>query len=331
MTRLDPISSRQAVHTQRIVVLAGGLSPEREVSLRSGHRVSEALTAAGHDVWLRDADGSLLIDLQHDRPDCVVPLLHGQAGEDGSLQELLELARVSYVGSPPAAARCASAKPVAKHLVSLAGICTPESIALESRTFREMGASILLSALVSRLGLPLIVKPAVGGSALGCSLVMTPEDLPAAMVTCFAFGPSALVERYVAGREVAVAVIETEAGPRALPAVEIRPGDGRYDYAARYTAGATEFVVPAELPAAVTDECARVALQAHRSLGLRDLSRIDLIVDPAGRVTFLEANISPGMTETSLLPLSIRAAGLTVGALFEELCGQAARRDPQPL
>lgn len=311
---------------QRVLVLAGGLSHERDVSLRSGRRVSGALEAAGVEVTVRDADSGLLTALRQERPDCVVPMLHGEAGEDGSLQEVLELAGVPYVGSGPSSSRAAFAKPVAKHIVSGAGLATPDSIALAASTFREIGATTLLAALVDRLGLPLFVKPAEGGSALGCSAVSSADELPAAMVTCFAYGSVALIEKRVLGVEVAVSVIDTGDGPRALPAVEVRPDRGVYDYSARYTAGATEFVVPAELTTAATVECARVALGAHRSLRLRDVSRTDLIVDGSGTAWFLEANVAPGMTETSLVPLSVDAAGMELGQLFEALCIAAVHR-----
>lgn len=310
----------------RVLVLAGGLSHEREVSLRSGSRVAAALEAAGLDVTIRDAGADLLVDLQRDRPDCVVPLLHGEAGEGGSLQELLELADVAYVGSRPAAARAAFAKPVAKHIVGEAGLLTPDSVALEATTFREVGASVVLAALVERLGLPLFVKPAAGGSALGCSAVFAADDLPGALVTSFAYGPLTLVETYVEGTEVAVPVVDTGVGPVATPVVGIRPEGGVYDYAARYTAGATEFAVPARVSAELAAECARVAETAHRSLGLRDVSRSDLIIDSAGAVWFLEANVAPGMTETSLVPLSLQAAGQTVGEVMGQLCALAASR-----
>nr|MBA2444974.1 ATP-grasp domain-containing protein [Nocardioidaceae bacterium] len=177
-----------------------------------------------------------------------------------------------------------------------------------------------------RLGLPLVVKPAKGGSALGVSVVHSAEALPSAMVACFAYGPVALVERCVVGVEVAVPVLETTSGVHALPAVEIRPDGGLYDYTARYTAGSTEFVVPADLDDDLSAECSRVAQTAHHALGLRDLSRSDLIVDGDGTVWFLEVNVAPGMTETSLVPLSIEAAGLDPGEVLAGLSLRAAKR-----
>jgi D-alanine-D-alanine ligase len=314
---------------QRVVVLAGGLSHERDVSLRSGRRVAEALVSAGVETSVRDVDAGLIGWLQRERPDCVVPLLHGETGEDGALREILELVGVPYVGSPPAAARMAFDKPIAKQVVAGAGLCTPDSFALPADTFREIGAAAVMQSLLDRLGLPLVVKPARGGSALGVSVVRRSEDLPGAMVTCFSYGPVALVERCITGVEVAVPVIDAS-GPRAMPVVEIRPDGGVYDYTARYTAGSTEFFVPARLDAETAAECCRVAEAAHGALGLRDLSRSDLMVDDQGTVWFLEANVAPGITETSLVPLSVEAAGLDLGTVFAELAGTAAARAAPP-
>ncbi len=193
-------------------------------------------------------------------------------------------------------------------------------------TFRELGAAVVLEGLVRRLGLPLFVKPATGGSALGCTAVHRAEDLGGALLGCFGYGPVALIERLVKGIEVAVPVVELASGLRALPAVEIHADGGVYDYTARYTAGATEFVVPAGLDPGAARACAEVATLAHESLGLRDLSRSDLIVDPDGTIWFLEANVSPGMTETSLVPLSAEAGGLSVGAMYSSLVEAAVDR-----
>jgi D-alanine-D-alanine ligase len=308
----------------RVVVLAGGLSHERDVSLRSGRRVSEALESAGVESSVRDVDAGLMDWLRRERPDCVVPLLHGEVGEDGALREILELAGVPYVGAAPEAARVAFDKPIAKQAVSSAGLRTPASVTLPADTFREVGAAAVMAAVVDRLGLPLAVKPARGGSALGFGVVRDADDLPSAMVSCFSYGPVALVEQFVEGVEVAVPVLDLDGVATPFPAVEIRPDGGVYDYTARYTAGATEFVVPAAVSDATAAECARVAETAHTSLGLRDLSRSDLIVDSDQNVWFLEVNVAPGMTETSLVPLSVEAAGLDLGKVFAALCARAA-------
>jgi D-alanine-D-alanine ligase len=309
-----------------VLVLAGGLSHERDVSLRSGRRVSEALRSVGVDVSLRDVDGALLAMLRKERPAVVFPTLHGATGEDGSLRAVLELFDLPYVGAAPAACRTAFDKPSAKSVVAAAGLRTPDYVALPHEMFRELGATGLLDAIVARLGLPLMVKPARGGSALGASAVRTADELPTAMVGAFAYGDTAVVERFVTGVEVAVSVVDTGDGPRALPAVEIAPDSGLYDYAARYTAGTTEFFVPARLDPAVAEEVARSAITAHRVLGLRDVSRTDLIVDASGKPWFLEVNVAPGLTETSLLPQAAEAAGLELGVLYRDLLAVASTR-----
>ena len=312
--------------TGPVLVLAGGLSHERDVSLRSGRRVAEALRDAGTEVEVRDVDATLLERLAHDPPSCVVPLLHGESGEDGAIRSVLELVGVPYVGAQPDACRVAFDKPVAKTVVGRAGVRTPAGFMLPAETFRELGAAAVMERLVAVLGLPVFVKPARGSSALGCNVVRTAAELPGAMVTAFAYGDTALVEHFVVGTEVAVPVVDDGSGPRALPVVSIKPDGGVYDYTARYTAGSTEFQVPAKLDDAVADECARVAMAAHAALGLRDLSRSDLIVDDEGQVWFLEVNVAPGLTETSTVPLSVQAAGLELGEVVAGLVAAAVAR-----
>jgi D-alanine-D-alanine ligase len=217
-------------------------------------------------------------------------------------------------------------KPVAKAVLSAAGVATPPSAALPHETFRELGATAVLDALVERLGLPLVVKPTRGGSALGVTVVRDAGRLPGAMVQAFAYGDSALVERHVSGVEVAVSVIDTGDGPQALPGVEICPGPHGYDYAARYTAGTTEYFAPARLDESAAKAAAAAALAAHAALGLRDVSRSDLIIDADGVPWVLEVNVAPGMTETSLLPQAAEAAGLELGALYRDLLAAAHAR-----
>jgi D-alanine-D-alanine ligase len=314
--------------TARYLVLAGGLSHERDVSLKSGRRVLDALRSAGVEADLRDADASLLSVLSATPYDAVLVALHGGAGEDGALRQVLELTGVPYVGSTPDACRAAWDKPTAKAVAIAAGLSTPESVTLPHSTFRELGATAVLDRIVAHLGLPLMVKPARGGSALGCTAVDKPDELPAAMVQCFSYGEAALIEQLVTGTEVAVTVLDGAGagGPRALPAVEVQPVSGVYDYTARYTAGQTEYTAPARLSASLAAEVARVAVAAHVALGLRDLSRVDLIVDADGVAQLLEVNVSPGMTETSLLPMAVEAEGLDLGEVLGELLARAATR-----
>ncbi|SOD95531.1 D-alanine--D-alanine ligase family protein [Blastococcus haudaquaticus] len=307
----------------RAVVLSGGLNFEREVSLSSGTQVWEELARAGVDAEIRDADADLLPGLAASPADAVFIALHGATGEDGALRAVLDLAGVPYVGSPAAACRLAWDKPAAKSVVRAAGATTPDWVALPHSTFRELGAGAVLDLMVARLGLPLMVKPASGGSALGVQKVSNVEELPAAMVSCFAYGDTVMVERYIEGIELAISVVDLGEGPQALPAVEIAPASGVFDYTARYTPGLTEYHVPARVSDDVAGRAAALAVQVHEALGLADLSRTDAIVSADGEVHFLEVNVSPGLTETSMFPMAVEAAGYELG---EVLAGLLAGR-----
>jgi D-alanine-D-alanine ligase len=311
---------------ERAVVLAGGLAYEREVSLASGRRVVDALRSVCVEAQLADTDAELLPRLGADPPDAVFIALHGGAGEDGSIRSVLELLGVPFVGAGAAASRLAYDKPSAKAAVRRAGILAPDGVVLGEASFRELGVGPLLDRLVAGLGLPLVVKPAHGGSSMGLSIVTDAAGLPAALAQAFSYGGTALVEQAVAGTEVAVPVLDRGDGPRALPAVEVVPRHGIYDYAAHYTAGETEFHVPARLPADVASRVAEVAVATHRALGLRDLSRTDAIVTASGDVVFLEVSVSPGLTDTSTLALAADFAELDLGVLFRDLLGVAAAR-----
>jgi D-alanine-D-alanine ligase len=307
-----------------VLVLAGGLSHERDVSLRSGRRVADALTRSGTETHIRDVDPSLLAAIKSSRPEVIWPLLHGATGEDGALRDMLGSLGIPYVGSRPSSCRLTWDKPVAKALVRAASISTPAGVALSHSTFRELGAHAVLDAVVGSLGLPLAVKPSRGGSALGLTIVQSAAELPSAMVAAYAYGDIVLIERFVDGIEVAVSIVEDEHGEAlALPAVEIVPDGGVYSYEARYTAGATEFFTPARLSSSAAAAAAAVSLTAYRTLGHRHLSRVDLIVDPDECPWFLEANVSPGMTETSLFPMAVEAAGLDATEVYAGIVQRA--------
>ncbi len=308
----------------RAVVLAGGLAFERDVSMRSGRRVSAALRHAGLDVEVLDADARLLPALAEHPCDAVFVALHGASGEDGSLRSVLELAGIPYVGSCSRASRLAWDKPGAKARMAAAGIVTPEWVALPHSTYRELGAGAVLDLVLSRLGLPLMLKPAQGGSALGAVKVITVQELPEAMIGAFAYADTVLIEQFIGGTEIAVSVIDRPDGASALPAVEIVPQSGVFDYAARYTPGMTEYFTPARLEPAIAARAAEVALTVHATLELSGLSRTDAIVAPDGEVYFLEVNVSPGMTDTSMLPMSVAAAGLDLGTVLADLLRAAA-------
>lgn len=306
-----------------VLVLAGGISHERDISLRSGRRVADALLAHDVDVRLRDPDASLLPALRADRPDVVWPALHGASGEDGALRSLLDFIGIPYVGSRGDAARLAWDKPTAKTIVARAGVATPSSITLPRDAFRELGAVGILEEISDEFPGPLVVKPAQGGSSQGVSIVDDREQLPRAMVDAYTYWDVALIEQRITGTEVAIGVLDTGDGPVALPAVEIVPRSGVYSYEARYTAGETDFYAPARIDEAVAARAAETAIAAHRALGLRHLSRVDLIIDGAGTPWFLEANVMPGLTETSVFPQALEAAGHDLGLVYLALARAA--------
>lgn len=311
---------------QRVAVIAGGLSNEREVSMRSGRRALYALAQEGVDAVLLDADENLLDRLAADHIDAAYIAVHGASGEDGSLQTALELNGVPYVGSPPGACHLAWDKVVAKELMSRAGMATPAWVAVSARSFRELSPTQIVRAITERLGLPVVVKPATSGSTLGMSLVEDAADLPTALVRCFTFGGVALIERYVAGETIETVVVE-DTEPVALPPAAFQnPGVSPFSFEARYSADLITITLPAPLPTDALDAAARAAETTHRVLGLRDISRTDLIVDADGTPWFLEAAISPGLTETSVLPLAAAEVGRPLGRLLADLLLKAHLR-----
>ncbi|MFM9877093.1 MAG: D-alanine--D-alanine ligase [Rhodoglobus sp.] len=306
-----------------VLVLAGGISHERDVSLRSGRRVADSLSEHGLTVELRDPDASLLSYLRTSRPDVVWPALHGASGEDGALRGLLDFIGIPYVGSRAEASRLAWDKPTAKTIVGRVGVMTPRSITLPRDAFRELGANSILEEISDEFSGPLVVKPAQGGSAQGVTMVDDRSLLPRAMVDAYTYCDSALIEQKITGTEIAIGIIDSGDGPVALPAVEIEPLSGVYSFEARYNAGETRFFVPARVDPDVASRAERAALDAHSALGLRHLSRVDLIVDGAGTPWFLEANVLPGLTETSILPQALEAAGHDLGWVYSALADAA--------
>jgi len=300
-------------------VLAGGLSIEREVSLRSGTRVAHALADAGYDVDVLDVGADVMTDLRSRVPDAVWPVLHGAAGEDGSLAELLRMLDLVTVGTAPDGCRLSWDKSVAAAIAATLGIAVPTAVTIPVAMLRDIGTRHLVPAIAGAVGPAVVVKPNRGGSGFGISAIAGADDLPEAMMLAFGHDSVCRVERLVTGVEVAVTVIDTGHGPGALPAVEIAPCGGDYDFRARYTVGATEFNSPARLEAAVADRLAGHAVDVHRAMGLGSLSRSDWIVDDGGVPWFLEVNTSPGMTDTSTTPLAMTADGTTLAQACSEL------------
>ena len=309
----------------KIQVLAGGISHEREVSLKSGRRVADALTDAGASVVIREPDAALLTNIRKDKPDVIWPVLHGASGEDGALRDILALTGVPFVGATAQGARLAWDKSIAKILVEREGVQTPASITLPKDTFRELDAQGVLKTVAASLALPVVVKPAKSGSAQGVTIVRKPDQLSRAMIDAYVYCDVAIIERYVAGTELAISIIDLGAGPIALPAVEIQPVAGQFGYQERYTAGETNYFVPARIKKTVGERAANMAIAVHEILGLRHLSRIDMIVDNKGVAWFLEANVLPGLTETSLLPQAVKAAGHSLGEVYLNLAQAAIR------
>jgi D-alanine-D-alanine ligase len=319
------IPKDKTVGKLRIMVLAGGISHEREISLKSGRRVADALVEFGASVELREPDESLLENIKRDKPDVIWPVLHGASGEDGALRDILALTGVPFVGASPQSARLTWDKSIAKILVAAQGIQTPPSVTLPKETFKELDADGVLGAITSALSLPLVVKPARSGSAQGVTLVTEVDQLAKAMIDAYVYCDVAIIEKLIEGTELAISVLDIGAGPIALPAVEIEPIEGLFGYQERYTAGETNYYVPARLTKAVAETAAAVAINAHNALGLRHLSRVDMIVDKKGTPWFLEANVLPGLTDTSLLPQSVVAAGRSLGEVYHSLAEAALR------
>lgn len=308
----------------KILVLSGGISHERDISLKSGRRLADALTEAGAEVDLREPDELLLDYLKQSKPDLVWSVLHGSVGEDGTLQAIFELLDLKFVGASSAAARISWHKPSAKDVVAAAAINTPKGIVLPKSAFKELNTEAVLGVIVNALGLPLIVKPAKSGSAQGVTRVENKKQLSKAMVDAYAYGEEVLVERFIAGTEIAVTVIANKTGLQALPAVEIEPINGSFGYQERYTPGETNYYVPARLDPSISSKALTAAVTAHKALDLGELSRIDMIIDQDGTPWFLEASVNPGLTETSLSPQALIAAGHSLAEAYLAIAKQAA-------
>ena len=299
----------------RVAVLKGGRSLERQVSLRSGARVEDALERLGHDVVALDVSQDLIGRLREASPDVAFIAMHGRDGEDGTVQELLEILDIPYTGSGVLACVRATDKVLAKHLMIEAGIPTPEFFAFSETAFRELGAADALPAIEERLDFPVVVKPSSQGSALGIKFARSAADVPAALVAAFSYDSRVLLERHVDGRDLAASILDGEP----LPVVEAVPrNDEFYDFEARYEIGRTEFVCPAALPDGLTAQAQDLALRTYRLLGCSAFGRVDLMLGADGGLTVLEANPIPGLTETSLLPQAAEAAGIS----FDELVGR---------
>ena len=305
----------------KVAVLKGGGGLERQVSLRSGARVEDALVSLGHEVVPIDVGADFVGTLKADRPDAAFIALHGRGGEDGTVQELLEILRIPYTGPGVRACVRAIDKNAAKHELRAGGVPTPDWAAFNAVAFRELGAAEALEEIEANLGFPLVIKPAVGGSALGVRFAADAGDVPEALLGAFSYDDRVLLERHHEGRELAISLVNGIA----LPAVEAVPREqDRFNYEARYEIGRTDYVCPADLGAA-EGHVLDAALRTWDVLGFDGFCRVDLILGDDGPQV-LEANAVPGLTDTSLLPMAAEAAGLSFERLCERLLELALER-----
>jgi D-alanine-D-alanine ligase len=318
-----------------IAIARGGTSIEREVSLRGARRVMAALRGSGQEIVEIEIDHTMVERVRELTPEFVFIVAHGQSGEDGSLQALLELLDVQYTGSDSLASQLCLDKIVTKQLLRRAGLTTPPFHAFSRHAFQDLGAASLFDKVMERLGAPVLVKPSRQGSSFGIKYVERPEQLRTAVLGAVAYDDEILVERHVSGRELAVTVLGgPEESPgragsvpyEALPIVEILGTGEVYDYEAHYDFDAVRLDAPADLAETQREEVERAALAACRTLGTRDMARVDLILEPSGAVQILELNTIPGLTETGPTPLAAEAAGIGFTGLVERLADAARAR-----
>ncbi len=299
----------------RVGVLMGGTSSERDVSLKSGDAVFQALKRRGYDVVAVDAAEDLPVLLRQQGVEAAFVCLHGPTGEDGTIQGFLEIMQIPYTGSGVRASAVAMDKIMTKDLLRCHGIPTPEFRVVEAHGGSGQG-----------LPLPVVVKPAEEGSTIGVQKVHRRKELAGAIRNAQRYSRRVLVERFIAGREVTVGVL----GDAPLPVVEVRPCGGFYDYASKYTAGQTEYLVPAPLPKRVTARVQRLGAAVHRLLGCRGATRIDVMLAERYQPFVLEVNTIPGMTETSLLPKAAGEAGISFDELVERILTMALNERARP-
>lgn len=308
----------------KLAVLAGGTSPEADVSRSSARQVQQALLTRHAHVQLLELDAGLTAALGSFAPEVVFPVLHGPPGEDGTVQGYLEMLGFAYVGSDVRGSALGMDKHASKALFRAAGLPVLDDLALAP----DMEVDAAAAAVRKRFGETVVIKPNRQGSALGVTPLPNGGDLREAIAAAQRFGDAVMVEPFMSGREITVGVLDLEgATAAAWPAIEIVTARGEwYDFKNRYTPGKSEHVIPAPLPDAVAEELRRIAIAGHRALGLRDLSRADFIVTDNHDIWLLEINTMPGMTPTSLYPDGARAAGYSFESLVDALAQSARRR-----
>ena len=311
----------------RVAVLRGGDSRESDVSFVTGRRVQHALERLGHDVRPLDIEEGTTAALMELGPDAAFVCLHGPGGEDGTVQALLETLGIPYTGSGPLSSIRCMDKDYAKRALRAAGIRTPPSRTFIRRAMNEMGASAALDVAADSLGYPLVVKPAREGSSFGLSRVEGQDGLLDAVYEAFGYDAKILLEGWEDGTEISVPVLEPAGeDPYVLGLVEIRPREGAYNFEAKYTPGATDFAIPAEIPPETADGLRETALTAYRALGCSGYARVDTIVEN-DIPQVIDVKTIPGFTETSTFPLAAERAGITFEGLVEAILEAALQTE----
>jgi D-alanine-D-alanine ligase len=302
---------------EKIAVLMGGHSLERDVSLKSGNRVMTALTEKSYEVIPIDVDENLVRNLKKEKPTLAFLALHGKYGEDGTVQELMEIMGIPYTGSGVFTSILGMNKELSKEIFIKEDIPTPKFYALSTGAFKEMGASAALGDLVKKIGLPIVVKPARQGSSLGIKIVKKSGELPHALLGALSYDDTVLLEEYIKGTEISISLIGNSK-PKVLPIVEISPKKSFFDFESMYTPGLTEYFVPARISEELTKRVQEIALKIYKTFNCRGACRVDMIIK--NNIPYvLELNTIPGMTETSLLPMTAEAAGINFPDLAERL------------
>ncbi|MBF0568750.1 MAG: D-alanine--D-alanine ligase [Nitrospirae bacterium] len=313
---------KEELRGKKIAVLAGGLSSEREISLKSGMAVFNTLKADGYNVWLIDADLEAAIKLTALAPDVVLTALHGGWGENGSVQGMLEVMGMAYTGSGVLASALAMDKVMCKYLFARAGLSVPPFEVVEFGS-AEVSIASLSRQTRPAVSFPWIIKPAQEGSSVGVSIVKSEADYARALREAFSYGSKAIVEKFIKGKEIQIGIVNG----KVLGGVEIRPSGEFYDYKSKYTSGMTNYILPPDVSQQTYDKIGEVSVKAYDCLGCKGAARVDTILsEDAETVYVLEVNTVPGMTGTSLLPKIAESAGMSFLQLLEEMLGDAVLR-----
>jgi D-alanine-D-alanine ligase len=308
---------------KKIAVLMGGKSAEREISLKSGRAMEASLRRQGCTVLAIDLDETVAERIRREKIELVVNALHGRGGEDGTIQGLLEILGIPYTGSGVLASAIGMNKVMTKRLLEACAIPTPRYAVLHSARPADGPSG---EGFPAGFSFPVVVKPSSEGSTIGISIVARPDGFASACAEAFRHGEEILVEEYIGGREVTAGILDETP----LPLIEIETKEEFYNYKSKYSAGTTDYIVPAPLPPAVAKEVQRLALRTHQAIGCRGCSRVDFRVDPDGKPFVLEINTVPGMTETSLLPKAAAAAGISYDQLVADIVRSALKEGSTP-